>query len=526
MFWPAQRISKAIYEVIKVQSMSQRVSFREYAQRAYSQRACLQCGTTKYTKRPRSRRSGVVLVYVALGMVVFMGVAAMSVDMGMLYKKRADAQTAADAAALAGAWYLAQGDSRGAQTGAIYYAAQNGYDNNDPNVTVTTTTPWNGNPNWYHVMVRKPQTLIFAGALGMRSSYVAASATAQFIINVQIPIDPQYYGLSNGPVTYSVFGPDGLHSNGDKYSVNTLNNGQPNPDYNGKGWDFTVVVPSNYTNLNGTSNVQVEIFDPDCHNANNVASDVDELRAPHSSAPGNPPQNDFTTTLYSLIWDKDGNPSNPDPSDHVTIGQKSFGDDAQYDHQWNTPPGFTFDSSQYTTGSFRVNVLSTSGSSENGFSLRAGPPHPVDSNGNSKMNEATWHNTMSGASGTPGAGTNGTTVAADGRLPVNFNINGTADIMLGDVPNTAAGGHFYVTKFDTDVGAQGVYYTCDSLPGQVFPGVLAGNDQTVTDTITLPPNYPGGVWHAHYTAGASDTSSWSLGYDKGTGHPGGIRLVQ
>lgn len=500
----------------------------------------------------RKRRSGSVIVFIALGLVVFMGVAAMSVDMGMLYKRKAEAQTAADAAALAGAWHLAHSDTAGADTAAQYYAKINGYDVAKTNVTVNPTTPWQTNGNWYHVMVRKPQNLMFAGFLGRPSSYVAASATAQYLIAVQIPIDPLYYGLQNGPVTFSVFGPGGLHSNGDPYSVNTLNNGAANPDYDGKGYNFTVSVPSNYAKNNKTTQVEVEIFDPDCYNANgypdatggNAATGgvptYDELRGAHSSGAGTAAN--ATTTMYSLIWDKDGNPYNTDPADHVTIAQKSFGGtaaDAVYDGKWNTPSGFTFpggDTSLYPTGGFRVNAVSTAGSSENGFNLRAGPPQvdkkgnsTLDSYGNSTLTPAAWHDQYSGSAGTSGAGKNGTSVASQGRLPMNFNTNGAADILLGNVPATAAGGHFYITKFDTDVGAVSVnYYYVDANGNKssTYPGVLAGNDQTVTDTITLPNNYAGGNWHAVYTAGADDTSNWSLGYDKGTGIPGGIKLVQ
>ncbi|MBV9867688.1 MAG: hypothetical protein JO316_20240 [Abitibacteriaceae bacterium] len=493
----------------------------------------------------QGRRKGMVIVYVALGMVAFMGVAAMSVDMGMLYKRKAEAQSAADAAALAGAWHLAHSDTAGAAAAVYDYAQQNGYDTAQTGTTVVPTTPWQSTPNWYHVVVRKPQNLMFAGFLGINQSYVAASATAQYLIAVEIPIDPVYYGLKDGPVTFSVFGPDGLHSNGDPYSVNTLNNGSANPDYDGKGYNFTLNVPNNYASVNGTNKVEVGIFDPDCHNNNNYADagdgtnsggvpTYDELRGVHSSGAGTAAN--ATTTVYTIVWDKDGNPYNTDPADHVSIAQKSFGDVSVTDGKWNTPAGFTFDGgdkTKYPTGTFRVNVTSTAGSSENGFNLRAGPPQvnaqgnsTLDANGNSTMTDAAWHDKYSGATGTTGAGKNGTSISSQGRLPMNFNTNGTADVLLGNVPSTAAGGHFFITKFDTDVGAQGVYYTCDSLPGQTFNGVLAGNDQTKTDTITLPANYPGGMWHAHYTAAADDTSNWSLGYDKGTGVPGGIRLVQ
>ncbi len=54
-------------------------------------------------RRIRSDREGAVLVLVALGMVVFLGFAALTVDLGMAYAAKAEAQRYADALSLAGA---------------------------------------------------------------------------------------------------------------------------------------------------------------------------------------------------------------------------------------------------------------------------------------------------------------------------------------------------------------------------------------------------------------------------------------
>ena len=55
-----------------------------------------------------SRPKGVVIVKVALLMTVFMGCAALTVDMGQLYLARTELQRAADAAAMAGVQFLAR----------------------------------------------------------------------------------------------------------------------------------------------------------------------------------------------------------------------------------------------------------------------------------------------------------------------------------------------------------------------------------------------------------------------------------
>ncbi len=53
-----------------------------------------------------ANRGGAVLVFVALGLVVFLGIAALAVDLGLLYLARGEAQRAADAAAHAGAGFF------------------------------------------------------------------------------------------------------------------------------------------------------------------------------------------------------------------------------------------------------------------------------------------------------------------------------------------------------------------------------------------------------------------------------------
>ena len=53
--------------------------------------------------------SGQTLVWLALGMFVLLGIAALAVDVGKLYGERRQMQNAADAAALAGADEMCQG---------------------------------------------------------------------------------------------------------------------------------------------------------------------------------------------------------------------------------------------------------------------------------------------------------------------------------------------------------------------------------------------------------------------------------
>ncbi len=80
--------------------------------------------------RPRDRRrQGATLVLVAMAMITVGTVAALAIDLGMLYKARSDAQRAAEAAALAGASafvdFAAADASDSAQTRAYRFALSN-----------------------------------------------------------------------------------------------------------------------------------------------------------------------------------------------------------------------------------------------------------------------------------------------------------------------------------------------------------------------------------------------------------------
>jgi hypothetical protein len=456
----------------------------------------------RYSKHNRrGRRQGVAIVYFALGIVVFIGAAALAVDMGNLYHRKAAAQEAADAAALAGAYQFAHflatsGSPNYAHQMAKYYARLNGYRDDLGQATVTTVYPVPGkSANYFQVRVSREEPLFFAQIFRLRTATVSAKATAIYTTLAPMSITGGgTYGQPDGPTSLSMFGPDGYYNNGDYISVKKLANGAANPDYSGNGYDFAVNIPSNF------GNVAFEIFDPDCYNAGGVADAaagvrVDELRKPDGSGGS---LSNATTTRYDLYYDNN-TPNNP--YDDVLVGSQSYGNDSSTDMKWNSV--FSFKRSNYGAGNFRLNATTTAGSSENGFNLRV-----------NKQGQTFNAN-------------NGTSITATGHLPMNFNYGGTSTIELGYVPTEAAGGQLEIRKFDTDVGAQTVVYKCSSLPGMTFNGVLSGQGEFKTDYIQLPSNYTSGTWTATYTAGAQDTSVWDMAYSNGgLGQPGRIKLVE
>lgn len=125
---------------------------------------------------------GQVLVLFALVMLVLMGFAALATDVGMAYNQKTNLQSAADAAALAGAMKLPNtGD---AMSVAVSYAGKNGLKATENGVkkdgdTVTATVPYNGNSDTIEVVCTRTVKYSFASALGFTEKDVSARAVAQ-----------------------------------------------------------------------------------------------------------------------------------------------------------------------------------------------------------------------------------------------------------------------------------------------------------------------------------------------------------
>lgn len=454
------------------------------------------------TRNLRGRRRGVAFVYLGLCMLVLLGVTGLVVDVGHLHMKEAQAQRAADAAALAGAMILVKDNKAidAANTSAKGYATLNGYNTSDPNVQFTGQIDPT-NPSWYTVTIRRPEPLFFIRLIpgvGDRG-LVGGVATAQFFN--QVPVDLQagggVYG-EVGPTNLSVFGPQAEYQHGDPFStIWKDSNGTINTDHVGfNGYDFKLTVPPDYAARHGNT-VNVEIFDPDTWNAGNNGpdgvTDWDEIRPPYSGI--NPqPLNNYTATKFTLY-----KVDPADPTKIIEISSVTYRDDQTTNNKWVTPPNFTIDAGPAGNGpgEYRINVQTLDGSSENGFELRAGPPLAA--------NQAFDPD-------------NGTMITATGMIPINFNKDGVTEITLGSVPEAAAGGSLVIEKFDTDIQSKTVFYTSDppatNEPAGGWPGILAGNGEwKADDPIPLLTTYKTATWKASYTAGRQDTSLWRMSYN-------------
>jgi hypothetical protein len=86
------------------------------------------------------RESGITLFIVAISMSFLLGIMAFAMDLGVLFHDRRNAQTAADAAAIAAAGDLSYGATVAEAAGQAA-AKQNGFTNGSNGVTVTINTP-------------------------------------------------------------------------------------------------------------------------------------------------------------------------------------------------------------------------------------------------------------------------------------------------------------------------------------------------------------------------------------------------
>jgi Flp pilus assembly protein TadG len=119
------------------------------------------------------RRRGTVAVLVALLLPLVVGTLALTLDGGLLYVQRRQAQSVADAAALAGAYQLYNGSNFSvAQSSAIAIGKQNGF-------TILSSQVTSPKAGYIAVSVAGSQPRFFSGLWGAGTMSAAASAVAR-----------------------------------------------------------------------------------------------------------------------------------------------------------------------------------------------------------------------------------------------------------------------------------------------------------------------------------------------------------
>jgi hypothetical protein len=198
------------------------------------------CGSRRNDRlRTRaSERRGAMLVFVAVSMVVLIGFLALTLDVGAGNRQRRIAQTAADAAALAGAAEIWRNitDPSVIKPAAQAEALRNGFNDADPDVQVQVfyepgpvTGPHAGDGAYVEVVIDKTVPTIFAGifnfaSLGVRTRAVAG--VGSYALNCIYSLDP------SGPKAVEV-------KNGGELTTNcgvSINSTNPNAlDVNNSG---------------------------------------------------------------------------------------------------------------------------------------------------------------------------------------------------------------------------------------------------------------------------------------------------
>jgi Flp pilus assembly protein TadG len=123
--------------------------------------------------RRRRAERGAVAVAVAILLPVLIGITGLVIDVGSWYETQTQLQSAADAAALAGAQDLPNNPSSAAAAARTLAA------DNVSGATVTPVTPYDGDSSEIQVTVSKQGSVTFASILGISGPTITASAVAE-----------------------------------------------------------------------------------------------------------------------------------------------------------------------------------------------------------------------------------------------------------------------------------------------------------------------------------------------------------
>ena len=170
--------------------------------------------------------SGFVLAFVAISLVVLLAMAGFAVDFWHWSREEARLQSAADAAALAGAVFMPNNTGQVAYTTAQSIAGRNGYTNGQNGVTVTPTV--GQLPTQLQVTISEKVQNYFGSLVGAGTTTITKHAVAEYEPSVSMgsPInqfgnDPEL-GVTLGTPRYpelwaNVFGPASYKDKGDAY---------------------------------------------------------------------------------------------------------------------------------------------------------------------------------------------------------------------------------------------------------------------------------------------------------------------
>lgn len=149
----------------------------------------------------KEKDRGSALAFVAGALVLLMGMVAFGTDLAWFYLNSSRVQRGADAAALAGVVHLPQDEPTAFST-ALDVAAQNTYDDSDPE---TTVIPTRVSANQLGVEIRETVPTFFLRVFGIDTQVITEEATAEYIPPLKLGSPANKFG--NDPSCY-VSNPD------------------------------------------------------------------------------------------------------------------------------------------------------------------------------------------------------------------------------------------------------------------------------------------------------------------------------
>ena len=319
-------------------------------------------------RRPIADERGVVLVWTAIMIVVFLGVAAFAVDVAYWHLVKGRQQKAADAAALAGA-ITYPGNRTASDNAARDVAGKNGYA-----VASITQIGATGSCNLtsgekavcsgpgteafqYKVTIASRVENIFGGIFGLGQTTIRASATAEYLKPLSMgspsnqfgndpdntdwpPTDPQSYPNFWG----NIEGAGTAKQQGDAYAANWCDNtvtdgctgagDAKNVNYTANGYYYTV-------DFTADGPAKLQIFDPAFVNVGSFCTTGNLSGAAALTSIPNYPQGNANTTdiVQRFAPPGPGGSNNPsDPGLRYCTGDQSFPNSAGS----SPPPATTY----------------------------------------------------------------------------------------------------------------------------------------------------------------------------------------
>ncbi len=243
---------------------------------------------------------GYIMALTALLIIPLCVAVAFAVDVGSWYAQNTRMQRAADAAALAGVVYMP--DAPTAYAVAREVAAKNGF----PAGSGNTITP-SGTGNKLTVSISSPGNTFFAPAGGVKNELLNRSATAEYLVSIQMGSPLNYAGNDPDLGTVPTAGVDGstqnypqfwLNSAG--YATNKINGDQftagqcgganyqcggaynpPNAQFEDKGYLYAVNVGATHGPLS------IQVYDPAAVNVGDTCTGGNDTTGGNRAVLGN-----------------------------------------------------------------------------------------------------------------------------------------------------------------------------------------------------------------------------------------------